>query len=61
MKFLDGFKTVVGAVGLTVTLVAPHLAPQVQDIGGNAFLVAQGVFGCLTALGVIHKAEKRKK
>lgn len=60
MKFLDGFKTIIGLIGTVVAVAVPHLAPQIQDAAPNVIAVAQGVFGTLLAFGVIHKAEKRQ-
>lgn len=59
MKFLNGFKTLIGALGLAVSVVLPNVAPGIVDtVGHSVFQVADGVFGALVALGVIHKAEK---
>lgn len=59
MKFLDGFKTLIGLVGLIVTIVAPKISPElVNAIGAQVLWIAQGVFGLLTVLGVVHKVEK---
>lgn len=59
MKFLNGFKTILGAVGMVVTIAAPSLAPAIGEAAPHAISVAQGVFGLLTVLGIIHKAEKK--
>lgn len=59
MKFLNGFKTVIGLVGTVVTVVFPKMAPDVvATVGDGLYGVAQGVFVTLAALGVIHKVEK---
>lgn len=58
MNFLNGWKTILGAVGLGLTVaVSPEKATEIVT---NADSVLSGVFGLLTVLGVIHKAEKRK-
>ena len=61
MKFLDGLKTVIGLVGTVVSVAVPRVAPQVGEAIPHVVAVAQGVFGALFALGVIHKVEKRAK
>lgn len=61
MKFLDGFKTIVGLVGTAVTVLLPSVAPEVAaSIGDQVVSISQGVFGLLAALGIIHKVEKAK-
>lgn len=60
MKFLDGFKTVIGLAGSVVLVLAPKVDPNViATVGDHAYGIAQGVFGLLTIFGAIHKAEKR--
>lgn len=59
MKFLDGFKTVLGAVGVVVSVVAPKVAPAlivgaIESINN----MAVGAFSLLTILGIVHKVEK---
>lgn len=61
MKFLNGFKTVLGAVGMVGAIAFPKLAPTIADAAPHAIGVAQGVFGLLLTLGIIHKAEKSNK
>lgn len=59
MNFLNGFKTIIGVLGTIVSVALPKVAPDVVTaIGNHAVDIAQGVFGLLTALGLIHKAEK---
>jgi hypothetical protein len=58
MKFLNGFKTVIGLAGTVAAVVAPRFAPAINEAAPHAIAVAQGVFGLLLALGLIHKAEK---
>lgn len=61
MKFLDGWKTVIGLVGTVVTILVPKLDPSlVSGISDHATGIVQGVFGLLTVLGIIHKKEKAK-
>lgn len=61
MKFLDGFKTILGLVGMAVSVIVPKVTPDViTAIGDHTVAVAQGVFGLLTVLGIIHKREKAK-
>lgn len=60
MKFLDGWKTVLGVAGCVLTVALPRAQPGV--IGGildNANNAVVGVFGLLTVLGIVHKVEKR--
>lgn len=64
MRFLNGFKTVVGVVGSVATLLIAGEG-RVGEIGRTAVEVAShlesvalGVFGALAALGIIHKGEK---
>lgn len=60
MKFLNGFKTIIGLVGSVVTVLIPKVTPDiVSAVSDHAVAVAQGVFGLLTVLGVIHKVEKK--
>lgn len=61
MKFLNGFKTVLGLAGTVVTVLAPKFAPTLNEAAPHAVAVAQGAFGLLLALGVIHKAEKANR
>ena len=58
MQFLNGFKTILGAAGMVVTIAAPHFAPTFAEATPHAIGVAQGVFGLLGVLGLIHKVEK---
>lgn len=58
MKFLNGFKTILGAVGLVVSIAVPSLSSTVAEAAPHAVNIAQGAFGLLVLLGVIHKAEK---
>lgn len=58
MKFLNGFKTILGLAGTVVSVLAPRYAPALNEAAPHAVAVAQGAFGLLLALGVIHKAEK---
>lgn len=59
MKFLNGFKTILGLIGTVVTVVIPAISGDVVAAVGEQVLgIAQGVFGLLAALGVIHKVEK---
>jgi len=59
MKFLNGFKTIIGLAGTVVSVLAPKFAPALNEAAPHAIAVAQGVFGLLLALGLIHKVEKR--
>lgn len=60
MKFLNGFKTVIGVIGSVVLVLAPRVsADVVQAVGDQVYGVAQGIFGLLTILGIIHKVEKK--
>lgn len=59
MKFLNGFKTVIGVLGTVVTVVLPKVTPEVvQAVGGAMVQIAEGAFIMLGALGLIHKGEK---
>jgi hypothetical protein len=60
MKFLDGFKTILGAVVLTASIVAPKFAPQINDAAPHVINLVQGGAGVLLALGIIHKREKKQ-
>lgn len=60
MKFLNGFKTIIGLVGTVVTVLVPKVTPDIVNaVGDHALAIGQGVFGLLTVLGIIHKAEKK--
>ena len=58
MKFLNGFKTILGLAGTVVSVLAPRYAPALNEAAPHAVAVAQGAFGLLLALGVIHRVEK---
>lgn len=59
MKFLNGLKTIIGVVGTVITVLIPKVTPEiVTTVGDHTVAIAQGVFGLLTVLGIIHKAEK---
>mgnify|MGYP001160660381 CR=1 FL=1 len=65
MKFLNGFKTVIGIIGA----VATPLVALGGDVGRIAtdgiaalphvYSTVEGAFLTLATLGIIHKAEKR--
>ncbi|GMV11575.1 MAG: hypothetical protein AMXMBFR55_33090 [Gemmatimonadota bacterium] len=57
MRFLNGFKTALGGLGLLVTALndSLHVLPDTW----RPYVV--GASAVLTALGVIHKAEKRQE
>lgn len=60
MNFLNGFKTLIGVVGSVVLILAPRLGVDVvQAVGEQVYGVAQGIFGLLGVLGLIHKVEKK--
>lgn len=65
MKFLNGWKTITGLVGMVGTVVVSAggkpaaLATTILETAGHLDSVILGVFGALTAVGLIHKAEKR--
>jgi hypothetical protein len=59
MKFLNGWKTIIGVIGTVATVLVPKLDPAIiPAIGDHAVGLIQGAFGLLTALGIIHKVEK---
>lgn len=60
MQFLNGMKTWIGLAGTVLTVALPRLAPVITDAAPHAISIAQGVFGLLLALGLIHKREKAK-
>lgn len=64
MKFLNGWKTIIGVV---VTIATPLVAAggdlgkvgaKVVDIVQHGDAVVAGMAALLTALGIIHKVEK---
>lgn len=60
MKFLNGFKTFIGLAGIIITTVTTKVAPEVvAQVGSEVVGIAEGVFGLLLTLGIVHKAEKR--
>jgi hypothetical protein len=65
VKFLNGWKTILGIVGTVVTVGVGAggdvgaIASKVGEFAGNADAVVTGAFGMLTVLGVAHKLEKR--
>lgn len=61
MNFLNGLKTVIGLFGTAITVIVPQVDPSVVSaVGDHAVGIAQGAFGLLTVLGLIHKREKAK-
>ena len=58
MKFLNGLKTVLGAAGMVVSFAVPHFLPTFSSAAPHVIDIAQGAFGLLTVLGLIHKGEK---
>jgi hypothetical protein len=66
MQFLNGFKTIIGAVGTIATpLIAlgGHVGKIATDgvsALGPAYQTVEGAFLTLLALGIIHKTEKAK-
>ena len=60
MKFLDGFKTILGGAVLVASVVAPHIADVATAVGTGAIQMVQGGAIVLTALGLAHKREKVK-
>lgn len=56
MKFLNGFKTIIGAVGLAVVALAD--ASVIVLVPEKARPYITGAAAMLTALGLIHKKEK---
>lgn len=67
MKFLNGWKTILGAVGILATpLIATGgdlgaVAGKVVEAGQHLDAVIMGGAGVLTVLGVLHKIDKRRK
>lgn len=55
MKFLNGFKTIIGTFGLVIVTIA-HEAPQLIPEKFQAALA--GASAVLVALGLVHKLEK---
>lgn len=58
MKFLNGFKTVIGLIGLG--LVAISQSDAMVLIPPPAQPYVAGAAALLTALGLVHKIEKKK-
>lgn len=67
MKFLNGWKTILGTVGTLGTLLLGaggkigQVAGTALEVAGHLDSVALGAFGVLTTLGIIHKAEKKSE
>ena len=67
MKFLNGWKTILGVLGTVGTVLVASggkigaIAGTAITIGGHLDSVLLGAFGILTALGIVHKAEKSKE
>ena len=65
MKFLNGWKTVLGLVGTVGTIIISSggkvgaIASTVVQVFGHVDSVVAGVFGALTVVGIIHKVEKK--
>lgn len=67
MKFLNGFKTIIGVIGAIATplvAVGGDIGKIAQD-GISAlphvYTTVEGAFLALTAIGIIHKVEKAQK
>lgn len=67
MKFLNGFKTIIGVLGAVATpliAVGGDVGKIAQD-GISAlphiYSTVEGAFLALTAIGIIHKVEKASK
>lgn len=70
MKFLNGWKTILGAAGSVAVIVGgalgknvgviPGVVQTLSDIGEHINAVILGGSAVLGALGIIHKAEKSK-
>lgn len=59
MKFLNGFKTILGTIGTIVSVLVPSVRPDlITGIGDHVVGIVQGASALLLALGLIHKAEK---
>ena len=64
MKFLNGWKTILGVAGTVGTLLygaggkLGAIAGSGLEVAGHLDAVAMGAFGILTVLGVVHKVEK---
>lgn len=67
MRFLNGWKTFLGVVGMFTTVAVSaggdfaRIGEVVGNVAGNLDGVVLGAFGTLAALGVIHKGEKASK
>jgi hypothetical protein len=62
MKFLSGFKTVIGFIATAVSVIVPAVKPEmVSGIGDHIVGIVQGASALLLALGIIHKKEKAAK
>ena len=67
MKFLNGWKTILGIAGTVVTIGVGAggdvgmVAGKIGEFAGNADAVVSGAFGMLAVLGLIHKGEKRSR
>lgn len=66
MKFLNGYKTILGIVGTVATVLISsggnvgHIGQVVVDASQHVDAILGGAFGLLTVLGIIHKKEKAK-
>lgn len=66
MKFLNGWKTILGVIGTVGTVLVAsggsigHAADVVVQASHHLDAVFLGVFGLLGTLGVVHKVEKAK-
>lgn len=58
MKFLNGWKTITGAIGLVVGLVSQREVVVLLPVAWQPYVI--GGAAVLTALGVAHKVEKAK-
>lgn len=60
MKFLDGWKTVIGAGGLLIGTFVPKLAPTIGQLMEPALTLGTNVAGVVATIGIIHKIIKSR-
>lgn len=56
MKFLDGFKTALGTLGLALVVLSDATTIQIFPLKWQPYIT--GAAGLLLALGLVHKVEK---
>lgn len=61
MKFLDGWKTAIGAGGLILTTIVPKWAPAIGDAVPVLVDLGANISGAVALIGILHKIIKGRR